>query len=71
MSAPLNVGDKAKLVVTLNPWARPYRGRIVTVNRIPSDAQGYDCNVRARDGTILAVRWDQLRARHSQESVSK
>lgn len=56
----MNVGDKAKITVILNPWVRYLRGRVVTVIRIPSTQEGYDADVRTRDGIDLAVNWTQL-----------
>lgn len=56
----LPIGTKARLVAVLNPWVRHYRRKVVTVERVPSSAPGYDADVKARDGKLLAVNWTQL-----------
>jgi hypothetical protein len=56
----LDIGTKTKLRVVLNPWARAYVGRMVMVSRVPSLQPGYDADVRASDGRLLAVNWSQL-----------
>lgn len=53
-------GERMKLVAVLNPWARYYRGKVVTVVAVPSSVCPYDADVQARDGRLLAVNWNQL-----------